>query len=347
MTKLSIIIVNYNVKYFVEQCLHSIFASNFPYEKEVFVVDNLSTDGSIEYLNNRFLTVHFVENTHNEGFAKANNQALKMAQGEYVLLLNPDTVLGENVLKNVCLFLDENKQAGAVGVKMIDGSGQFLPESKRGFPTPWNSFCKMIGLSKLFPRSTLFSQYRLLYLNENQVHQVDVLSGAFLCTRKKIMDQIGGLDESFFMYGEDIDLSFRIQKTGFKNYYLPEKIVHYKGESTNKNQLKYIARFYGAMTIFFKKHYPNYSIFFRFFIVFAIQVLTLFSAIKQKIHVLLKYDNQQRNNNKKKVTFSRSDYSFETIIDRMDNGDKMTDYRIYSPQTNMIIGSHTARKKKR
>lgn len=342
MTKLSIIIVNYNVKYFVEQCLLSIFTSNFPYGKEIFVVDNLSSDGSLTYIKSRFPQVNFIANTDNVGFAKANNQAIKKAQGEYVLLLNPDTVLGENVLQNVCDFLDKNHQAGAAGVKMIDGSGRFLPESKRGFPTPWNSFCKMTGLSKLFPKSTLFSRYRLLYLDENETHQVDVLSGAFFCTRKTIMSAIGGLDETFFMYGEDIDLSFRIEKAGYKNYYLPEKIIHYKGESTDKNQLKYVKRFYGAMTIFFKKHYPHYSIFFRFFIVLAIQFLTLSSAIKQKMRVVLKKDKHKD----KSVILSRQNNSFESIIEKMDSGNKDKDYLIYSPESDMIIGSHTARKKR-
>jgi len=254
--KLSVIIVNYNVKYFLEQCLRSVLKASKNIETEIFVVDNNSSDNSVEYLTPLFPEVTFIANKDNPGFSKANNQAIELAKGEYILLLNPDTVVGENTFSEVCRFMDEHPDAGALGVKMLDGAGNFLPESKRGFPSPWNSFCKMFGLSRLFPQSPFFSKYHLRYLDENQTHEVDVLAGAFMLLRKSVLDKIGLLDGAFFMYGEDIDLSYRITLGGYKNYYLPIPITHYKGESTKKD-IKYVKIFYQSMIIFFNKHYPH------------------------------------------------------------------------------------------
>lgn len=255
--KLSVVIVNYNVKYFVEQCLYSVQAALQGLSGEVFVVDNHSTDDSVAYLKPRFPQVTFIENSDNPGFAKANNQAIRLCQGEYVLLLNPDTVIGEDTLRSLCFFMDEHPEAGGIGVKMMDGHGQFLPESKRSFPSPWVSFCKLFGLSSLFPRSPRFSRYALRYLDENKPHKVDVLAGAFMLMRHEALDRVGLLDESFFMYGEDIDLSYRLVLGGYQNYYIPERILHYKGESTKQGDMKYIKAFYGAMIIFFHKYYPQ------------------------------------------------------------------------------------------
>ena len=207
--KLSIIIVNYNVKYFLEQCLCSVRAAIAGMEAEVLVVDNHSADGSVEYLRPRFPEVTFIENKDNPGFAKANNQAIRISSGEYVLLLNPDTVIGEESVRSLCFFMDEHPEAGGIGVKMLDGHGVFLAESKRSFPSPWVSFCKIFGLSKLFPSSRLFARYSLPYLNKEKQHKVEVLAGAFMFLRRKALDKVGLLDESFFMYGEDIDLSYR------------------------------------------------------------------------------------------------------------------------------------------
>lgn len=255
--KISVVIVNYNVKYFVEQCLYSVEAAVGNLSAEVFVVDNHSTDGSIDYLKPRFPEVTFIENDDNPGFAKANNQAIRISRGQYVLLLNPDTVIGEESLRSLCFFMDEHPEAGGIGVKMLDGHGVFLPESKRSFPSPWVSFCKLFGLSKLFPRSRFFARYALRYLDENERHPVDVLAGAFMLMRHEALDKVGLLDESFFMYGEDIDLSYRMVLGGYMNYYLPERILHYKGESTKHGDMKYIKAFYGAMILFFKKYYPH------------------------------------------------------------------------------------------
>ena len=243
-TKLSVIIVNYNVKYFLEQCLYSVRAAVTGMDAEVFVVDNNSTDGSVEYLRPKFPEVVFIENKDNPGFAKANNQAIRQCTGEYVLLLNPDTVVGEESLRSLCFQMDEDPEIGAIGVKMLNGHGVFLPESKRAFPSPWVSFCKIFGLSKLFPNSPAFARYSLPYLDKEQTHKVEVLAGAFMLLRHEALDKVGLLDESFFMYGEDIDLSYRIVLGGYKNLYVPERILHYKGESTKHGDLRYIRAFY-------------------------------------------------------------------------------------------------------
>lgn len=256
--KLSIIIVNYNVQFFLENCLNSVIDSIKGIEAEVFVVDNNSVDGSVEMVKTKFPSVKCIANNENLGFSKANNQAIKLAKGEYILLLNPDTVLEENTLKTCCDFLDSHPDGGGLGVKMLDGKGNFLPESKRGLPRPSVAFYKIFGLSTLFPKSKRFSQYHLGHLSKDKNHEVDVLSGAFMMLRKSVLDQIGLLDENFFMYGEDIDLSYRITQANYKNYYLADtSIIHYKGESTKKSSINYVFVFYRAMAIFAKKHFSS------------------------------------------------------------------------------------------
>lgn len=292
---ISIIIVNYNVKYFLEQCLTSVFRAIEGINAEIYVVDNNSTDGSVEYLRSRFPQVIFIENTSNPGFSKANNQAIELAKGKYILLLNPDTIIGEDILHNLCAFMETHLDAGGVGVKMVDGRGSFLPESKRSFPSPWVSFCKIFGLSKLFPYSSVFAKYSLLYLEADKQHRVDVLSGAFMLLRKEALDKCGLLDASFFMYGEDIDLSYRLVLGGYKNYYLPEKILHYKGESTKHNDIKYIQAFYGAMHIFYKKYYPHSGWLTSSMIKMAIWSKALVDIISRSLRVrpLLKNEHQR------------------------------------------------------
>lgn len=256
MGKLSVIIVNYNVKYFLEQTLASVQKAMQGIEGEVFVVDNASSDGSVEMVRHRFPQVRIIANTQNVGFSKANNQAIKEANGEYVLLLNPDTVVQEDTFRKIIDFMDTHPEAGGLGVKMIDGKGNFLPESKRGFPSPQVAFYKAFGLEALFPKSHVFGRYRLGYLPEDEIAEVEVLAGAFMLIRKSVLDEIGLLDETFFMYGEDIDLSYRIIQAGYKNYYFPEtQIIHYKGESTKKGSLNYVRMFYEAMAIFARKHF--------------------------------------------------------------------------------------------
>jgi len=256
--QLSIVIVNYNVKHFLIQCLQSVRKAISGIEAEVFVVDNASSDGSVEMLKEKFPWINLIANTENVGFSCANNQAIKLSTGEFVLLLNPDTLVEEDTFAKCIDFMNQTPDAGALGVKMINGNGEFLPESKRALPIPSVAFYKIFGLSKLFPRSKRFSSYHLTYLDDNKTQSVEVLSGAFMFIRKKILNEIGLLDETFFMYGEDIDLSYRIIKTGYKNYYLPDaRIIHYKGESTKKGTINYVIVFYKAMQIFAKKHFTN------------------------------------------------------------------------------------------
>lgn len=281
--KLSIVIVNYNVKYFLEQCLHSVQKAIHGLESEVFVVDNNSVDGSLKMVKDKFPEVHLIENKDNKGFSKANNQAIRKSRGEYVLLLNPDTIVEDDTLQKVIRFMDEHPEAGGLGVKMIDGKGKFLPESKRGLPSPSVSFFKIFGFSTLFPKSRIFSKYHLGYLDKDKVHQIDILAGAFMLLRKKVLDEIGLLDEEFFMYGEDIDLSYRITQAGYKNYYFPEtRIIHYKGESTKKSSINYVFMFYNAMIIFAKKHYSRENArSFSLMINFAIYLRAFFSILNR------------------------------------------------------------------
>src|SRR6056297_1062957 len=258
MIKLSIIIVNYNVKHFLEQCLISVFKALENIPSEVFVVDNNSVDGSCALVKERFPNVKLIENKKNHGFSYANNQAIKKANGEYILLLNPDTVVEEDTFSKSIHFMDTHPDAGGLSVKMIDGKGRFLPESKRALPTPAVAFYKIFGLSKLFPKSKIFARYHLGHLRNDEMNEIEILPGAFMFLRKKALEKAGLLDETFFMYGEDIDLSYRITKAGFKNFYFPETtIIHYKGESTKKGSLNYVFVFYQAMIIFANKHFTQ------------------------------------------------------------------------------------------
>lgn len=255
--KLTVIIVNYNVKFFVEQCLDSLERALDGIDGEVFVVDNHSSDGSIEYLKPRFPKVIFIESNHNLGFARANNMAIRQAAGQYVLLLNPDTFVGEQTIKQAIEFMDQHPKAGGAGVKMFNTDGTKAQESRRGLPTPLTSFYKMCGLCSKFPESRRFGKYYMGYLSWDKPERIDIISGAFCLMRKEALDKAGHLDEDFFMYGEDIDLSYRLLKAGYDNWYLPLPILHYKGESTHKSSFRYVHVFYQAMLIFFKKHYGH------------------------------------------------------------------------------------------
>ena len=258
MASLSVIIVNYNVQFFLENCLHSVCQAMKGIDGEIIVVDNNSVDGSVRMLQEKFPQVKLIANRENLGFSKANNQAMLEAKGDYFLLLNPDTVVEEDTFQKCINRFEADPKVGGIGVKMLDGKGNFLPESKRGLPTPAVAFYKIFGLSVLFPKSERFSQYHLGHLSKEENHEVEILSGAFMMLRKKVIDQIGMLDESFFMYGEDIDLSYRIGQAGYKNIYLADtSIIHYKGESTKKSSINYVYVFYRAMAIFAKKHFSQ------------------------------------------------------------------------------------------
>ncbi len=255
---ISVIIVNYNVKYFLEQCLCSVIKACANIKAEIFVVDNNSTDGSREYLETKFSQVIFKWKNSNDGFAKANNSVLGEAKGEHILFLNPDTILPEDCFEKCLAFFEKNKSCAALGIRMIDGAGKFLKESKRSFPSPVTSFFKITGFAALFPSSKLFAKYYAGHLNEKENNEVDVLVGAFMMVKSEVLKQMNGFDEDYFMYGEDIDLSYRIQKTGYKNYYFADScIIHFKGESTQKNSYHYIRTFYAAMKMFVNKHYKE------------------------------------------------------------------------------------------
>ena len=262
--KLSVIIVNYNVKYYLDQCIRSVLRAFVLMHTpaEIIVVDNHSADGSVDYLEKRYPQmlypmVRFVRSAHNLGFARANNIAIRQSRGEYVLLLDPDTIVGEDTLKASVDFMDAHGDAGAVGVRMLGAQGRRAMESRRGLPTPMVSFFKMLGFCNRWPHHRLFGKYYMGYLPWDEPCQIEVVSGAYCMLRRKALDEVGLLDEDFFMYGEDIDLSYRVLKGGYHNYYLPVDILHYKGESTQKSSFRYVHVFYEAMLIFFRKHYSG------------------------------------------------------------------------------------------
>jgi GT2 family glycosyltransferase len=246
---------------------------------DIWVVDNASSDGSVEYLQSHFPYVHLISNTDNVGFSKANNQALRQCQGEYILLLNPDTLVAEDTLKGCVDFLDAHPEVGSTGVRMLNADGTFAPESRRGLPTPFTSFCKMSGLASLFPKSRIFGRYYMRYLNPDEANPIDVVSGAFNMLRRKALDEIGLLDEDFFMYGEDIDLSYRMLLGGWQNYYLPYYIMHYKGESTAKSSFRYVHVFYNAMLIFFNKHFGKRYLILGYIIRLAVVLRALLDMV--------------------------------------------------------------------
>ena len=250
--KLSVIIVSYKVCFYIEQCLHSLFRAVDGIETEVYIVDNHSDDGSVEYLTQKFPDVNIISSNRNLGFSRANNIAIKQCTGEYVLLLNPDTIVGENTIRDVLQFMDAHEKAGAAGVMMLKDNGEKAMESRRGVPTPMTAFYK--------------------------------ISGAFCMLRHEALDRVGLLDEDFFMYGEDIDLSFRLIKGGYENWYIPAKILHYKGESTHRSSFRYVHVFYDAMLIFMRKHYGHFSIFVSLPLKIAICFKALLAFIGMQMH---------------------------------------------------------------
>ena len=271
--KLSVVIVSYNVRLLLEECLRSVEKALEGIEGEIYVVDNNSSDDSVGYLQPRFPKVKFIANKENLGFARANNQAIRLSEAEYVLLLNPDTVVYENTLRESVAFMDSHPEAGGVGVRMLTREGEPAPESRRAVPTPWIAFLKMIGFSK---------KYYMSHLPWDKPGQIEVVSGAYCMLRRQALDQIGLLDEDFFMYGEDIDLSYRLLKGGWQNWYLPLDIIHYKGESTQKSSFRYVHVFYQAMLIFFRKHYGHLS----FLLSLPIQAAIYFRAFMALMQML-------------------------------------------------------------
>ena len=285
--ELTVVIVNYRVKYLLEQTLRSVEQAMQGLEGEVIVVDNLSMDDSIAFSRERHPQVTYIENRENMGFARANNQGIMQARGEFTLILNPDTIITPQCLQEGIAWMKSHPSCGAIGARMMDANGVFLPESKRSFPTPWVSFCKIFGLSKLFPRSPWFAKYHLRYLSDLEPQNIDILSGAYMLCRTHVLQQLGGFDEDFFMYGEDIDLSYRIVKAGYQNWFLPTPMIHYKGESTHKDSMRYVRVFYDAMLIFYRKHFPRFNILFYPIVKLGVMVRASMSMAKRLFKRLL------------------------------------------------------------
>ena len=277
--KLSIVIVSYNVCSYLEQCLQSVQTALEGIDGEVFVVDNHSDDDSVEVVRNRYPWVRLITNRENQGFARANNIAISLSEAEYVLLLNPDTVTEPDTLRKVLQFMDEHPKAGGAGVMMHQEDGTKAPESRRALPTPWVACLKMLGFTK---------RYYMSHLSWDKPARIEVISGAFCLLRRKALDEVGLLDEDFFMYGEDIDLSYRLLKGGWENWYVPASIIHYKGRSTRKTDYRYVHVFYQAMLIFFRKHYSHLSLFYTLPIKAAIYFrasIALTDILRKKLHL--------------------------------------------------------------
>jgi len=282
---LTAIIVNYNVKHYLHQCLESLRRAAKGMEWEVYVVDNNSADGSIEYLNTvypegSFPELHIIANDNNPGFGRANNQAFAISEGKYVLYVNPDTFVSENALRDCVEFMDNHPDAGCLGVKMLNANGTFAMESRRGVPTPWASFCKVSRLGKLFPNSEKFGRYYLQHLPIDEPAEIEIVSGAFMMVNREIVSQVGVFDDDYFMYCEDTDLAYRMIKAGYHNYYLPTTILHYKGESTRRYSYSFVNIFYKAILIFFRKHFNNHFFVLRILIYIALYALGALSFIR-------------------------------------------------------------------
>ena len=277
--KISIVIVSYNVRRYLDQCLESVQKALKGIEAEIFVVDNDSKDDTLKVLPDKYPWVTFIANDENVGFARANNQAIRQSTGQYVLLLNPDTTVGEHTLREALSFMDSHPNAGGAGVMMHNEDGTRAPESRRAIPTPWVSAMKMLGFTR---------RYYMSDLPWDEPCQIEVISGAFCLLRKTALDKIGLLDENFFMYGEDIDLSYRLLKGGYENWYLPLPITHFKGKSTRKTDYRYVHVFYQAMLIFFRKHYSHLSVLYTLPVKAAIYFrafIALIDLLRQKLHL--------------------------------------------------------------
>ncbi|MCD0471281.1 glycosyltransferase family 2 protein [Flavobacterium sp. JAS] len=280
--QLSVIILNYNVRYFLEQCVLSVQEALSTLDAEIIVIDNNSADDSCEMMQNKFPNIKLIENKINFGFPKGNNIGVSQARGKYICILNPDTVVAEDTFIKILAFAERQADLGIIGCKLIDGTGNFLPESKRGVPTPWVAFTKIFGLYKIFPKTNLFNQYYAQHLDENETGKVDILVGAFMFLKRDLYQELQGFDEDCFMYADDIDLSYRVLQKQKVNYYFHETtILHYKGESTVKDE-KYMKRFQEAMNFFYQKHFKK-SWFFTFFIQIGIWFFSFVKMFQGKV----------------------------------------------------------------
>lgn len=376
--QLSVIILNYNVRYFLEQCVLSVEKATQNFNAEIIVVDNDSPDDSCQMIKDRFPNVILIENKENSGFPKGNNIGASIASGQYICILNPDTVVAEDTFEKILAFAKKQENLGIVGCKLIDGTGKFLPESKRGIPTPFVAFTKIFGLYKIFPRVPYFGKYYASHINENETGKVEVLVGAFMVLKKELYDEIGGFDERYFMYGEDIDLSFSALKKGKTNYYFHETtVIHYKGESTVKDGT-YMKRFQQGMELFYAKNMKS-SVFFSVFMKFGMFLFSFIkmfqgkevvktlpekyiflsdnSDLKEKIQNSLKKKIEFHNIENQKALFSQTfsgDILIEVILDQNQltfkecisiletQKNKNRTFKIMPSDSNFIIGSNSS-----
>jgi GT2 family glycosyltransferase len=368
--QLSVIILNYNVRYFLEQCVLSVQEALSNIDSEIIVVDNNSTDDSCQMMKTRFPEVKLIENKVNFGFPKGNNIGVSHAKGDYVCILNPDTVVAEATFEKIIAFAEKQSDLGIVGCKLIDGTGNFLPESKRGTPTPWVAFTKITGLYHFFPENKHFNQYYAQDLNENETGKVDILVGAFMVMKRDLYLDLNGFDENCFMYSDDIDLSYRTLLKGKSNYYFHEtSVIHYKGESTIKDKM-YMKRFQEAMNFFYKKHF-KVSLFFSLFMNIGIVFFSLIKAFqgnykpnskptkylfvssdenkKMKLEKVLGeplffLDKTNTFSNSTEIIFDQEYFGFSNCIDFMDsNKNKLLTFKILPKKTTFIIGSNSNR----
>ena len=367
--QLSIIILNYNVRYFLELCVLSVQNAIQNSDAEIIVIDNNSQDDSCEMMKKRFPNIKLIENKENSGFPKGNNIGVAAAKGEYICILNPDTVVAEDTFSKVLAFAKKQKELGIVGVKLIDGTGNFLPESKRGIPTPLVAFTKIMGLYKILPKT--FGEYYAQHLSENQTGKVDILVGAFMLMKRDLYLEIVGFDENCFMYSDDIDLSYMALKKGKSNYYFHEtSVVHYKGESTVKDET-YMKRFQEAMNFFYQKHFQVsllFSVFMKVGIVFFSMIKKFQGKPKLKSrpekYILVSEDEALReklenkwrtlverqritksfaNNIKTEIIFDQNQLDFKTIIQAFEtNKNKNFTFKILPESSDFLIGSNSS-----
>ena len=372
--QLSVIILNYNVRYFLELCVLSVQKAIQNLDAEIIIIDNNSSDDSCAMMKQRFPDIKLIENKENSGFPKGNNIAVKKAKGEYICILNPDTVVAEDTFEKVLKFVSSRAHSrddlGIVGCKLIDGAGNFLPESKRGIPTPWVAFTKISGLYKLFPKSSLFNKYYAQHLDKNQTGKVDILVGAFMMMQRELYNEMGGFDENCFMYADDIDLSYRALQKGKSNYYFAETtVIHYKGESTIRDQ-KYMKHFQEAMQFFYKKHFRksiifdwmmqigsfifskikknqqhNYIFYPHETVLFTKELLTIQNLSPICNHS--KFDMLKINRAiNYQLVFDVQSFSFQEIINFIKQAkSKNITFKMFLPESNFIIGSNHANDK--
>ena len=283
--KVSIVIVSYNVRQLLVQCIDSVRKALAGLDGEIVVVDNCSKDDTQVYLETNYPDVRLLANQENVGFARANNQAIRQSDSDYVLLLNPDTLVNENTIRETIAFMDAHPEAGGAGVRMLTREGIPAPESRRAIPTPWVAMLKMLGFTR---------RYYMSNLPWDEPCRIEVVSGAYFMLRRKAIEQVGLLDEDFFMYGEDIDLSYRLLKGGWQNWYLPFDIVHFKGGSTQKSSFRYVHVFYQAMLIFFRKHYSHLSLFFSLPIQTAIYFRATLALLQMYVDRLHHFVNPKK-----------------------------------------------------